>query len=159
MSKVAKEMGISPTTVKAHLNEENLQILKKQSEDRDALFYYIIRLFGIYTNEQPVSNWNLTQMNKFKEQGMTYSGQLLTLKYFYEVEKHTTEKSRGSIGIIPYIYDKAKLYYLNQAKQAVKINEAIQRQLAKDRIEIPYNPSDYFGKRKKKMIDLDSLKE
>ena len=48
----------------------------------------------------------------------------------------------------------------NQAKKADEIGEAIERQLQKDRLEIKYNPKDYFNpKKKKKMIDLNTLGE
>lgn len=160
MSQVARELGISPSTVKNHLNEENLNSIQTQNDDRDALFFYIYRLFGQYSEDCPISKWNITQMQKFRSQGMPYRGQLLTLKYFYEVKKNSIEKSRGSIGIIPYVWDESKLYYNNQAKKAEQISAAIQKQLEQDRIEIKYNPNDYFGqKKKKKTIDLSTLEE
>lgn len=158
MSQVARELGISASSVKKHLSEENLALAKNQNNDRDALWYFIFRLFGQYSEDKPVSDWNVTQMQKFKRQGMPYRGQLLTLKYFYEVKKNSTEKAHGSIGIIPFIYDEAKYYYEKQAKKADEISKAIQKQLEQDRIEIKYNPSDYIGqKKKKKMIDINQL--
>jgi predicted transcriptional regulator len=60
MSKVAKELGIAATTVKKYLNEENLQLQKNTNEDRDALWYYIFRLFGQNSEDKPVSDWNVT---------------------------------------------------------------------------------------------------
>lgn len=160
MSQVARELGISPSTVKNHLTEENLKLKDQEIEDRDALFFYIIRLFGIQSQEQPVSKWNITQMQKFKTSGMPYRGQLLALKYFYEVEKNTTEKSKGSIGIIPFIWQRSKDYYEKQAKKADDITASIQKQLEKDRAEIKITPGDYFNpRRKKKTIDLNSIEE
>ena len=159
MSQVARELEISASTVKKHLNEENLKLSKNQNDDRDALWYYIYRLFGQYSSDKPVSDWNVTQMQKFKRQGMPYRGQLLTLKYFYEIKKNSTEKSKGSIGIIPFVYEEAKLYYERQAKKADDIAAALQKQLEKDRIEIKYNPSDYIGRKKKQMIDINQLGE
>ena len=41
----------------------------------------------------------------------TYSGILKSLIYFYEVQGNSIEKSNGSIGIVPYVYDKAFQYY------------------------------------------------
>lgn len=160
MSQVARELNISPSTVKKHLNEENLHLSKSQNDDRDALWYYIFRLFGQYSPDKPVSDWNITQMQKFKRQGMPYKGQLLTLKYFYEIKKNSTEKAKGSIGIIPFIYEEAKYYYETQAKKMDEITSSIQKQLEQDRIEIKYNPSDYIGvKKKKQMIDINQLGE
>lgn len=160
MSQVARELGISPSTVKNHLTEENLKLKVQEYEDRDALFFYILRLFGMQEGDFPISKWNLTQMQKFKAGGMPYKGQLLALKYFYEVKRNTTEKSNGSIGIIPFIWQEAKLYYESQAKKADEITASIQRQLEKDRAEIKIVPDNYFKTRKKKKtIDLNSLEE
>lgn len=157
MAQVAKELGISPTTVRNHLSEENLKLKEHINDDRDALWFYIYRLFGP-DEGKPVSDWNITQMMKFNRQGMGYRAQLLTLKYFYEVEKHPVQDKYKTIGIIPYVYDKAASYYKTQEKKRLEIEAAIEKQLEQDRIEIKYNPNDYIGaKKKKKMIDLDSI--
>lgn len=158
MSQVAKELNISSSTVRAHLSEENLKIKDTLNDDRDALFYYIYRLFGEYSKENPVNPWNITQMQKFKKQGMPYKGQLLTLKYFFEIQGNSIDKARGSIGIIPYKFEESKLYYTKEAKRAKEISDAIQRQLEQDRIEIKIDPSSFIGrKKKKKTIDLNTI--
>lgn len=158
MAQVAKELNISPTTVKNHLSEENLKLKERVNDDRDALWFYIHRLFGPDTDGRPVSEWNVTQMMKFNRQGMGYKSQLLTLKWFYEVEKNPIQEKYKTIGIIPYVYDKAAHYYKTQEKKRIEVEEAIEKQLEQDRIEIKYNPSDYIGtKKKKKMIDLDQI--
>lgn len=157
MSQVAKELEISPSTVKNHLTEENLKLKDKLNDDRDALWFYIYKLFGP-DDDKPVSDWNVTQMQKFNRMGMGYRAQLLTLKWYYEVKKNPVKKEYKTIGIIPYVYDQAALYYKKQESKAKEIAEAIEKQLEQDRIEIQYNPSDYIGtKKKKKLIDLDSV--
>jgi predicted transcriptional regulator len=158
MKKVAEITGVSTATVKKYLSEENLLLSKTLNDDRDALWYYIYRLFGQYSEDKPVSDWNVTQMMKFKNQGMTYKGQLLTLKYFFEIKKSSIEKSNGSIGIIPWIYSEAAEYYAQKEKEQKAISDAIKAQLEKDRVEIKYNPSNYINKKKKKKeIDLNSI--
>lgn len=99
MAQVAKELGISPKTVKNHLNEDNLKLKERVYDDRDALWFYIHRLFGPDTDGQPVSEWNVTQMVKFNRMGMNYKSQLLTLKYFYEVEKNLVQDKYKTIGM------------------------------------------------------------
>lgn len=69
---VAKETGFVEGTVKRYLNEENLKIVKSLYDDRDALFYYIIRLFGPDTEEYPVSSLNLKHMQDYKNKGISY---------------------------------------------------------------------------------------
>jgi DNA invertase Pin-like site-specific DNA recombinase len=156
---VAKELGCATSTVKKHLNEESLEILSKQGDDKEALYYYICDLFGECSKEQPVSSWNLVQMNRFKKQGMPYRGQLLALKYFFEVKKSPIEKANGSIGIIPYIWDKSKQYYQKEAKRKDEIDAAIQKQLEKGRLTIRYNPSGKRSNKKKKLINLNEIGE
>lgn len=158
LAAVAEQLHISSATVKKYLTEENLVSLGKKSEDWDALWYYVYRLFGEQSPDEPVSNWNVVQMQKFSLQGMTFRGQLLTLKYFYEVKCNSIEKSRGSVGIIPYIYQESKMYYSSIAQKQKEILDSIQKQLEKDRVEIKYNPSCYrTKKRNKKKIDLKEI--
>lgn len=160
ISETARILKLSTSTVRRHLTKENIALTEQQNLDRDALWYYIIRLFGVYTDEEPVSGWNVTQMMRFNKQGMPYRAQLLTLKYFYEVKKNSLDKSKGSIGIIPYVFNDAMLYYSELEKKQKTIGEAILNQLNKDRVEIKYSPSAYFNRRrkkKKKEINLDFL--
>ncbi len=155
LAETARHFNIAATTVKAHLSEENLQLAANQSEDKEALCYYIFHLF----NDQPVSPWNLTQIEKFKRQGINYKAQLLTLKYWYEVKGNTTEKSNGSIGIIPYIAADSRSYYLAQLKKKKETEEAIRQQLLNDRQTVNYNPREYWSnpRKKKKEIDLSTI--
>lgn len=158
MKKVAEIVGVSPTTVKKYLSEDNIKLSKSLNDDRDALWYYIYRLFGQYSEDKPVSDWNIIQMSKFKSQGISYTGQLLTLKYFFEIRRNSIEKSNGSIGIVNHVFSEAANYYEKREKEQREMADAIKKQLEKDRLEIKYNPSDYIGrKKKKKEIDINSL--
>lgn len=158
MAEVSRRLNIPYGHIKKFLTEESLKLNEQQFDDRDALYFYIYKLFGEYKPEEPVSNWNLTQMSQFKSKGMPYRGQLLTLKYFFEIKKNPITKAKGSIGIIPYCFEQARQYYASIADKQNEINEAIKKQLEQDRIEIKINPSDYIGKKKKKkMIDLSQL--
>ena len=159
-ARVARELGISNTTVKRHLTPENLAISNQIYDDRDALWYYIIRLFGVYDaeNDIPVDGHNIQLMNTYVKKGINYRAQLLILKWFYEIKKNKVQDKYKTIGIIPHIYTAALNYYKQQAHKAQEINEGIKKQLEQDRVEIPYNPNNYLNKRKKKnTIDLDSV--
>lgn len=50
-------------------------------------------------------------LNKYVAEGMTASGVLKTLQYYYDITGHSTADSMGSIGIVPYVYKEAKEYY------------------------------------------------
>ena len=141
LSRVAKELNISYATAGKYLSEENKELKKKNYDDRDALFYYIIRLFGVNSEEEPVSTHNLTLMNRMLNQGISYKAQLLTLKYFYEIKRNKVKEEYKTIGIITYVLKDSINYYREKEAEQKSIEEQIKKQLAKDRIEIPYNPS------------------
>ena len=70
-----------------------------------------------------------------KENKYTYSGMLKTLKWYYEKEGHSIDKSNGSIGIIPYVYQQALKYYyaLYQAQLINKEKNIINFTLPKEK--------------------------
>ena len=60
------------------------------------------------------------QINEYiTEYNYTYSGMLKALIYYYEIQGGDLEKAHDGIGILPYIYSKAREYYYNlwQAQQ------------------------------------------
>ena len=96
----------------AHMNcwEEHLANMTQEEKDIQAFFDYVKSLFG--------EDYNYVLTKKLaeryvKENNYTYSGMLKTLKWYYEKEGNSIEKSNGSIGIIPYVYKQAFDYYYN----------------------------------------------
>jgi len=94
----------------AHLKcwEEHYANLSQEEKDIEAFYEYTKKLFG------EEYNYILTKKlaERFvKENHYTYSGMLKTLKWYYEKQGNSIEKSNGSIGIIPYIYNQAMNYY------------------------------------------------
>lgn len=83
---------------------------------RVELFDYLETLFKGKAN-YPVINKLLKRYTQ--ELNFTYSGILRTLKYWYEVKGHTTEKANNSIGIVEFQYQNAYNYYYSiwQANQ------------------------------------------
>jgi phage/plasmid-associated DNA primase len=84
--------------------------LSQEDKDITAFYDYTKNLFG--------QEYNYMMTKRLAEQyhknyGYTYSGMLSSLKWFYEIKGNSLEKSNGSIGIIPYIYNDAKKYYYN----------------------------------------------
>lgn len=82
--------------------------MSQEEKDIMAFFEYVQKLFG--------EDYNYILTKKLaeryvKENNYTYSGMLKTLKWYYEKEGNSIEKSNGSIGIIPYIYKQASDYY------------------------------------------------
>ena len=94
----------------AHLDcwENYLANMSQEEKDIQNFYDYTKNLFG--------EDYNYILTKKLaeryvKENNYTYSGMLKTLKWYYEKEGHSIEKSNGSIGIIPYIYKQALNYY------------------------------------------------
>jgi len=61
-------------------------------------------------------------------------GIYFTLKYFYEVKNGSWDKAHGGIGIVPYIFNEAKEYWLTQEQKKNGFIKDIERQI-KERSE------------------------
>jgi hypothetical protein len=86
---------------------------KKDGEDYKALIDYICDLYDI---EVP-NGWILKQIKEFKEQfNYTYKGMKTTLDYFYRIKQDEQPEEGMGIGIIPFVYDEAKRFYLDKKK-------------------------------------------
>ena len=71
-------------------------------------------------------------------------------------------KANGSIGIVPYVYEEAKEYYIRIKQQQEKIANSLQRQLDKPTITIDIKSSEINNKKRqanknKKIIDLQGI--
>ena len=86
---------------------------------------------SLYYPQEP--DWKIigSQIQRYKDAGKTYMGMYYTLTYFFVVQKNDIHKSKG-IGIIPYVYDKAKAYYKNMDNTYTKAAEINQR----DKIDV-----------------------
>ena len=94
----------------AHMKcwEDHIANMSQEEKDIEAFYEYVKNLFG--------EDYNYIVTKKLaeryvKENNYTYSGMLKTLKWYYEKEGNSIEKSNGSIGIIPYISKQALNYY------------------------------------------------
>ena len=94
---------------------------------RDKIFTYLKELWGDYTytkiNNQINSYW---AKNKYRPKQIYYD-----LKYFFEVEKGDPKAYPNTIGIVPFIHDRAQEHYANLEKKAVK-KQIISEQLIKE---------------------------
>ena len=80
----------------------------KIQKDKTALEQYIKKLFSYDKLPLKVTK----QIQKYvTENNYTYSGILKTLKYWFEIKKGDIEKANGGIGIVPFVYNDAFLYW------------------------------------------------
>lgn len=87
----------------------------RESQDYKDLITYICEIYQI---EAP-TGWMLKQIKDFKEQfNYTYRGMKTTLHYFYEIQEGNDTSDSMGIGIVPFVYDEAKRFYID--KKAVK---------------------------------------
>ena len=88
--------------------QKHLESMTQEERDIEAFYEYTKQLFG--------EDYNYLITKKLaeryvKENKYTYSGMLKTLKWYYEKEGNSIDKSNGTIGIIPYVYNQALRYY------------------------------------------------
>lgn len=130
-----------------HLSEQT-----QEEKDINALHCYIKKLFDLDNLTQKI----IRQIKDYHDNKQyTYSGMLKTLTYFYQVKGNSIDKANGGIGIIPYVYDEAKNYYMAiWIAQQQNQNKPIQ-QYKPNIIEIKIPPPVRKEKRKKKFAFLD----
>ena len=93
-----------------HEDCHNIQIgeKKKYEKDKRELIAYIEKLLN-----KKVDARIHKQIKTFVEDyGYKYKGIQLTLEYFFELKGNLVSKAQGGIGIVPYVYEEAKQYYM-----------------------------------------------
>lgn len=86
------------------------------SEVKEKIHKMMANLTPLY-NPARINN----EIKKFKDQGLDEEIIYKTLVYWYDVTKHTAERSYGGIGIVPYVYKEA-VEYFNKIEQAQRDN-------------------------------------
>lgn len=80
----------------------------KEEEDREILEEYIKELFNLTSITPKIKR----QIKVYHEENnYSYSGMYKTLKYFFEIKNNSVEKANGGIGIIPYVWNDALVYW------------------------------------------------
>jgi hypothetical protein len=87
----------------------------QKSQDEALSYQELLRYLNVlYDNNIP--QFVYIQIKKFhNEQNMKYSGIKLSLDYFINVKNGKWANDKG-IGIVEYVYDEAKEYYIEQQK-------------------------------------------
>jgi hypothetical protein len=86
-----------------------------EANDYKDLIAYICELYNI---DVP-TGWMFKQIKDFKEQfNYSYKGIKTTLHYFFEIQEGNDVEDSMGIGIVPFVYDEAKRFYID--KKAIK---------------------------------------
>ena len=97
----------------------------KELLDREDFYACVKTIYGPKYNYQMI---NRQAENFIETYGYTWYGMTKSLQWFYEVQDGSKDKSNDGVGIIPYVYDKAKEYYKTIAETQKKNSETILRQ-------------------------------
>ena len=118
-----------------------------KNEAQQELYDYICRLFNIKELTPYLNN----QLQKiFKENNFTYNGVLYSLKYWYETKENPIDVKYG-IGIVPFIYEEAKQFYIKKSILWEK-NANIEIKNEQKTVKVPSKRP-----RKKPFVDISNL--
>lgn len=96
----------------AHKNcAENIDMLPKKEKPKNEQIIFTDALKDIFGNSADYPSAIKLAKKYMEEFGFTFSGMAKTLRYFYQVQNNPIDKSKGTIGIIPYVYEDARKYY------------------------------------------------
>ncbi len=125
------------------------------SEDYKVLISYVCELYQIDAPTPII----LKQIKEYKDQyGFTYKGMKSTLNYFYEIREGNDPANSMGVGIIPYVYDEAKQFYVD--KKAVKdsvLNCNMEEIQNNKQIIQKRNNSNKNGYKNKVLIDIEKI--
>lgn len=93
---------------------------------------WIMMIFDFLARDLKVSyNYHLckAQIEKFwKENKINPKGIYFTLRYFYEVKHNAWEKGHGGLGIVPWVFDEAKNYWIIQEQKKRGFMKSLEQQ-------------------------------
>lgn len=124
------------------------EIKYQEAQDYKDLMRYICE--DLYKIKAPTPLM-LEQVKRFKEQfGYSYKGMKTTLHYFYEIEEGNDVSNSIGVGIIPFVYEDAKKFYIE--KKAVKDS-------VKNSLEVVVNNTKTINKRIASSDNENSFKD
>lgn len=131
----------------AKLHEDGLSEKDRNTIEYAELIDYVCELYNV----KAPSNAVLKQIKDYHNNSkFRYKGMLLALKYFHELEGNEVLEDSG-VGIIPYVYDKAKDFYA----QLIVNKKAGRNEW--DVEELTYNTRPKTHRKKKIGIDLNDI--
>ena len=93
----------------------------EEEKEYELLIEYIKKLFGVQTLTVKINR----QIKDLTSKGYSYKGIRKTLIYWFEIKGNSIEKANGGIGIIPYIYEQALVYW-RSIWEAQQYNQQVQ---------------------------------
>lgn len=136
-------------------SEEQLQAEQRLVEkDRRDLLEYVAELQGVKFPD----GLTMRVVKNLHEEGYTYKGIKATLQYFYEIEGNPVREDGNVLGIVPYVYNKAKAYWVTIVN-AWRVNDEILKNnippLTKKKVRV--KAQERKGYLDDKIIDIEKL--
>lgn len=136
------------THSKRHYHETCYQQFQLRGQHRSDLINYICELYRIQTP----NGFMLKQIKEFQDDyGYTLKGMELALRYFHDIEGNSVD-AKG-IGIVPYIYEDARNYYIRMNNVKKHSQNVVELQNK----EVEVVKFSNTNKRKPKIIDIGGL--
>lgn len=97
------------------------------------------------------------QWDQYLTKNMTAKGMYFCLKYFYDVMNGDITKSKGGIGILPYIYKDGTQYWVAREEKERGICERIEQQLIEKSRQQTFVAAPRGQKKRKVTISLEEI--
>ena len=139
------------TYKKRYYHVQCFKTWQRESVERKELIDYICKLYGLETP----TGMMLKQIKDFHDDyKYKYKGMELALQYFHETLGNPIQEG-GGIGIIPYVYEDAKKYYVMKLKVEQSVKKIGDKQNNGKTVEVESPKFTY--KRNIQSIDISSL--
>lgn len=100
-----------------------------------------------------------SQWANFLKKGFTPKGIYFSIRYHYEIKKGDSKKSEGGIGIVPYIYEECKGYWVKRESEFNDICTKIEKQIKELKEKKPKEVEYIRRERKVKQLSLSDILE
>lgn len=130
-----------------------LEKREKIADDRQELYDLVAELFFL---KYP-TGMMMKQIKDFKDNlEYTYKGMTLSLVYWTETLGNSMSNAKG-VGIIPYIYEDAKKFYIEKMNVKSKIDKMNGSFTSKKEVKITKRNTRNANKSNYKIIDMNDL--
>lgn len=124
----------------------------QEEQDKEKLEQYIKKLFNIDYITPKIQK----QIKSYrKDYNYTYSGIHGALVYAFEIKHNKIEKANGGIGLVPYIYEQARLYYQSLLEVQEQNEEKIKNAYKPKEVVVYIKPPERKVKKRKLFSFLD----
>lgn len=145
-----KEENKEPLNIVTNYSTQASQLTQNEIEYLE-LIEYLKKRFQL----DQVQSIHIQQIRKYKEEYsyFTYQGIKMALTWYYDVEKHPIDNIHTALGILPWVYDKAKQYYY-KLWLAAEANRLIDIQNYKNKIRVVNIQTPKIKEQRKKEFKL-----